>query len=255
MSENQNLPVIPNDFDDAGTDDRVIQGQLLKCVDGNWSTRDETPLPEVLLALSTAHFLQCWKEQKVVETIRDHPLPSIDDLNAQVPQEEWEEGIDGKPKPPWQHAFIVYLLDPKDASVYTYINSTVGARMAYENLKSRVVMMRKMRGTAVHPVVALGKATFQGKFGPKIRPEFNIVDWRELGGDGAALPSAPVARIEHYAAPETPADIAAKSAFAPKAKPVKFGEVMPGKKVKPPSVSEELNDELPGDLAPKKKTA
>jgi hypothetical protein len=251
MSENQNLPVIPNDFDDAGTDDRVIQGQLLKCVDGNWSTRDETPLPEVLLALSTAHFLQCWKEQKVVETIRDHPLPSIDDLNAQVPQEEWEEGIDGKPRPPWQHAFVVYLLDPKDASVYTYINSTVGARMAYENLKSRVVMMRKMRGTAVHPVVALGKATFQGKFGPKIRPEFVIVDWRELGGDGAPLPAPATPQLPAPAAVQK--EKAEKSAFAPK--PVKFGEVMPGKPVKPPSVSEELNDELPGDLAPKKKTA
>jgi hypothetical protein len=259
MTTFENIPVNQSDgFDDTGNDGRVIQGKKLKCIDGNWSTADNTPLPNVLLALSAAHHLQCWKENAVVDTIREHPLPDPKDLNAQIPREEWDTGLDGNPRPPWQHAFIVYLLDPTDATVYTYINSTVGASMAYENLKSRVVMMRKMRGVSVYPIVTLGKATFPSKVGLKLRPEFVIVDWRELGGAGAALPApatpqlpAPVAAQTE---PETVREIAEKSAFAPKAmpdKPVKFGETMPGKKVKPVTLSEELNDELP-DFAAKK---
>jgi hypothetical protein len=236
MTENPKLPAIQSDgFDDAGNEERVIRGTLLKCVDGAWSTRDDTPLPKALMAVGTDNFLQKWQEQKPVETIIDKPLPNVDALNGAIPESEWEEGIDGKPRPPWQHQYAVYLVNPADGSVYTFCNSTVGAAMAYRNLKERVGMMRKMQGVSVYPVVQLGKATFQGKFGPKITPEFNIVDWRELGGDGAALPSAPVAQIEHKPT-ETPKE------------PVQYG-----KPVKPPSLSEELNDDLPEGL--KKKTA
>jgi hypothetical protein len=76
MSANDNLPVIQDDgFEDAGTDDRVIQGQLLRFVDGIWSTRNDTPLPKMLMAIGCDNFLQHWKEQKPIETIREKPLP------------------------------------------------------------------------------------------------------------------------------------------------------------------------------------
>ena len=63
------------------------------------------------------------------------PLPDIDELNAKIPEEEWETGLDGKPRPPWQKQYIVYLVDPTDAGIYTYINGTFGARIAFDRLK------------------------------------------------------------------------------------------------------------------------
>jgi hypothetical protein len=252
MSENQNLPVIPNDFDDTGTEDRVIKGVLLRCIDGVWTTKNETPLPTSLMAIGCADFLQLWKEQKPVETIREKPLPRLDDLNGTIPVGEWELGKhDGKPKPPWQHQYAVYLVDRNDGSTYTSCNSTAGQAIAYRELKDRINMMRKLRGANVLPIVTLDKATFAGKFGPKIRPDFKVLSWIDPSGNAASLPATSAPQIEHK--PQTVREIAENSAFAPKTmpgKPVKFGE-----SVKPPSVSEELDDELPGDLAPKKKTA
>jgi hypothetical protein len=185
----------------------------------------------------------------------------VDDLNATIPVSEWEEGIDGKPRAPWQHQWAVYLIDPEDGSTYTSCNSTWGQQSAYHELGNRIKVMRKLRGANVFPIVALGKATFPGKFGPKLRPEFAVLAWRQLGGDGGAsqLPSAPIPQLEHQPTePETGKEKAAKSAFAPKdmpgkkVKPVTYGEAMPGKPVKPVTVSEEIDDGLPDDLSAKK---
>jgi hypothetical protein len=81
------------------------------------------------------------------------------------------------------------LLNPKDASVYTFINSTLGARIAVERLKDRVRMMRVLRGEKVCPIVELGAKPFPTRHGLKIRPDFIIHDWCNLCGPKAA--SAP----------------------------------------------------------------
>ena len=57
-----------------------------------------------------------------------NPLPDIDELNAKIPQDQWDLGINGKPRPPWVHSYAAYLLDPIDASIATYINSSGGAQ-------------------------------------------------------------------------------------------------------------------------------
>ncbi len=171
--------------DDSG--DRIIKGTILRCVDGQWSCNDESDPPEKLIALSTALALQHWEDGNPVETIvrtPDKPLPDLDTLNAQIPQEQWEAGIDGKPRPPWVRQHVVYLLDPTDGSLFTYINSTVGAAIAVKNLKERVKMMQALRGLGVVPVVTLGTRPMTTKFGRKIRPEFTVEKWVQLGGNG-----------------------------------------------------------------------
>src|SRR4029077_10329421 len=95
----QHLPVVPDDgFDDASSDDRLIQGTVVRCVDGVWSTGDGTKLtPDMQwIALGTAEAIQRWKNNKPVETIKktpDHPLPDVEELNAKIPQSEWEMGL------------------------------------------------------------------------------------------------------------------------------------------------------------------
>ena len=60
--------------------------------------------------------------------------------------------MDGKPKGPWVLSHIVYLLNSVDASIFTFINSTIGAAIAVDRLKDRVKWMRQLRGEAVVPV-------------------------------------------------------------------------------------------------------
>ena len=191
-TRNENLPTI--------SEDRIIQGEILRCVDGHWSLRDGTVVaPDtLLLAIATNEALQHWRDQY---GRRRHPqaagraLPDVDELNAQIPRSEWEEGLDGQPRPPWQHVYIAYLVNTDDASLYTFINSTVGARIAVERLQDKVRWMRTLRGAQVAPVVRLDAKPMKTGFGQKMRPEFTIVEWREIGG-GGGLQNEPARQIE-----------------------------------------------------------
>ena len=102
-----NLPTID-------TSERLIHGSLLKCVDGRWSTQDDPDMTGTqLLALTTAKAIQRWQLKEPVDTVVDTGtgLPDIDELNATIPRTEWELGLDGQPRPPWQRQYVVYLLD------------------------------------------------------------------------------------------------------------------------------------------------
>jgi hypothetical protein len=204
-----NLPTID-------TTERLIHGSLLKCVDGRWSTQDADMTGHQLLALTTAKAIQRGRLQEPVETVVDTGagLPDIDELNASIPQAEWEPGLDGQPRPPWQKPFVVYMLDVADASIFTFANGTIGARIAWERLVDRVNWMRALRGTAVFPLIKLDSRPMKTKFGTKLRPEFAITDWRDLGGAGnPAIEGTPPRAI--------------------------------GKAVKVPTAAEELNEDIP----------
>jgi hypothetical protein len=189
------LPAVSADYDDGwndvDTDDRVIRGALVKCVDGHWSTKDGTAPPKQLLALATATVMQLWQDKMPVETIvkrPGQPWMDIDELNAKVPKENWEIGLDGEPRPPWQKQFIVYLLDPNSAAKFTFANGTIGARIAVTNLKDQVKWMRAMRGDHVVPLVELTNKPMKTKHGQKLRPDFKVIEWRDLGGTQIAPP-------------------------------------------------------------------
>jgi hypothetical protein len=224
--EAKNVPAVIGDdgFADTDANDRLIQGTIIRCVDGHWSSKDGTTFPPNtrLIALSTTEALQLWRNQKPVETIRKEPgtpLPNVNDLNDAIPEKEWEIELDKKPRAPWVKQYLVYLLDPKDASIYTFINSTTGAKIAVERLKDKVKWMRALRGNRVLPLVKLDTKPMPTNFGMKQRPEFTVCEWRDLGGGvvGGDLPPAkPTPAIEHI-----------------------------GKPVKPVTTAEELNDSLP----------
>jgi hypothetical protein len=193
-------------FDDVDQNDRLIQGTILRCVDGVWSAKDGTELPpdKCYVALSTALALQRWENGLPAETIikrPGEPLPDVDELNKKIPQKKWEKGDDGKARPPWQKQYVVYLLDPATAAVFTFINSTKGAEIAVERLKHRVKLMRALRGDRVVPVVELDSKPMSTQFGVKQRPEFTILDWRELGG-ASAVPA-----IEQIGEPVKPVSL------------------------------------------------
>ena len=73
---------------------------------------------------------------------------------------------------------------------YTYVSSTVGGRIAIDQLDEAVETKRLLAGAQVMPRVRLTERPMKTKYGLKSRPHFEIVAWWRPG-DGGALPPAP----------------------------------------------------------------
>jgi hypothetical protein len=225
----------------------VIQGVLLKCVDGRWEDRDGITPPDPLLIVGIGRCLQCWRDEQPIDTIPerpDAPLPDVDELNSQIPQSEWEPGLDGKPRPPWQKQYVVYLINPDTGDLWTFINSTTGARIAYEKLRDKFRWMRALRGHNVVPVVELDSRPMKTKYGTKMRPEFTVIEWRELSSDIGTVPQIEQ-KVEQAVEPQLEEEPEHKP--EQKAKPVpvlKTKMAAVGKKIEEPTLAEEMKDEI-----------
>jgi hypothetical protein len=198
---------------------RLIKGERLKFVDGRWSDSADSPVAGEMLVLRRIRAVQCWHEQKIADCIAqkdNEALPDVDELNAKIPESKWEQGLDGKPRGPWQNVWGFYLCNPQDGSIFTFLNGTIGSRIAYDKLNDRIEMMRMLRGANVAPVVKLDSRPMKTKYGNKLRPEFTIISW--MGPSGDTTPA-----LEHKAT-NTPAAL---------------------KPMPEPTASEELNDEVP----------
>jgi hypothetical protein len=195
--------------------------------------------------------LQCWQDQKPVDSILEQPgkpLPDADTLNSQIPQNEWElDPNNGQPKPPWVLQHICYLIDPHSGETYTFINSTKGAQIAIERLGDKFQWMRALRGNVV-PIIKLDSRPMQTRFGQKIRPEFTVIEWRELGqnGDGI-LEQKAVPQIEQ-AKPGPAEQLDRFATTKTDAKPATKKKPTIGKPVRPPTIQDELGDDLPNFL-------
>jgi len=216
---------------------RLMQGVKAKCVDGRWSDGDGLPMPPVVLVAGMHRVAQCWKDGQVLDEYweDDGPLPDIDDLNSQIPQTEWELGLNNKPRPPWSLFFVVYLVNPETADTYTFVNNSVGAKIAFERLETKFGMMRRLRGHAVCPLVRLENRPMKiASLGiTKLRPEFTAFDWRDLGNGGDAQTAQLPPPTDN-----NPDGAAAKP-------PAEKKKATVGKPVKPVTQQEELDDECP----------
>jgi hypothetical protein len=209
---------------DSGSN-RLLQGSRLPCVDGVWRfAKDDTLVPKDkrFFVLGTAEAQQLWQDGYLgAERIKNPGvefLETIDELNAEIPQDQWEQGLNG-PRPPWSHVFAVYLLDLDDGSIYTALNSTTGMAAAYRALKEQVRWKRAICGQAVNPIVTLGNQLHSKKW-KKLRPSFDPVEWRNL---------AP-AQNPALSAPQT--------------------DGLPGVEAVEPSLSEQMGDEVPWNDSP-----
>jgi hypothetical protein len=226
-------PPIPADdgFGDSDDNDRLLQGTRAICVDGKWTKPDgaEIPTAKQFLVLSTAEGLQHWEDGQLVEEIikrANKPLADVGELNGEIPEDTWEDGING-PRPPWAHVYAAYLLDPTDGSILTFMNSTQGAMVAIRDLRNRVKWMRALRGEKVWPFVTLGRRLVSRKY-QKYGPDFVIVDWRNL----SPLPAATAARqLENHV------------------KQAELNDAVEdvGRHVDKPIMAEILDDEIPED--------
>jgi hypothetical protein len=222
------LPVLLNDDDDGEYSERLIQGGRATWTDvKSWLLAGVPPGEKDRFLIAgipaTGYALQRWVDG-LPEVIQKEPgkrLPDPDDLNAEIPREQWPLGKfnGGLPEPPWKRIAFAYLLRTHDAARFTHINSTWGTQVCVRSIRERIQDMSALRGALVYPIVRLTSAPLPlKKFPGRLRPEFEVIEWRSLGG-------------------EQPAQIE-----APKLAPTL------GEPVKEPTTEELLNDSIP-DLA------
>jgi hypothetical protein len=170
--------------------DRVIRGTLAQwTAPKGWFDRDGMPVPETMLVIGYTIVLQHWKNNKV-EYKTEQPLPDPAALNDAIPPADWEIGRDGKPRKPWEHAYVVYMVDLKTGALYTYKNTTYGAMLAYTALEEQIAVYRMLCGEHVFPIVHLEKRYWKSAtYGLVPRAHFQIVEWRKPGGAMVESPS------------------------------------------------------------------
>src|SRR5262245_36898543 len=121
---------------DGGLRQRLLRGTLLRWnkVDGYLDRDGVQPVEGPYLLLGMNNGYQRWKDQTLVDEIIDKPLPDLEQLNAAIPQSEWEPNLDGHLRPPYSHHYAIYLLNPNDGQLFTLMNRTVGMKMLFESL-------------------------------------------------------------------------------------------------------------------------
>jgi hypothetical protein len=216
------VPVIFDDYDDDDDySDRLLKGGRAKWVDKVWTLNGVPPREEDrFLGTGTGFALQRWIDG-LPEVILKEPgksLPEPDVLNAAIPEEQWPIGkFSGEPEGPWKIVAFAYLLRLHDAAGFTHINSTWGTRICVRSIRDRMRNMSRLRGASVYPIVRLTSAPMSSKkFPGRFRPEFEIVEWRQIGP----------AQIEPLKQSPTPSE-------------------QIGKPVEPVTLKEELSDEVP----------
>jgi hypothetical protein len=249
-------PEADDGFHGSLTAGRLLKGTFIKWTDADhWKDRDGLTPPSPLLVVAVDEALQKWKDKKP-EVIRDKPLPNCKALNDAIPLSEWERGIDGKPREPWTHIVVVYLVDLSTGGFFTYASATLGGHIAFDALKEAVITMRALRGAKVMPVVNLDERPFKTSFGQRRRPHFAVVSWKTPGGEAKAVPAKPTPELTGPAAAAAPASApvstaansAAAQPYQAKPKPaVNLGnETLAAMgDVKAVTASEVLDDELP----------
>jgi hypothetical protein len=125
-----------------GRKDSVLRGgSLLKWTEElGFHDRDENPIPYGIQMIALDHdvVLQRWQDGFAVTKFRDPAtgkLPDENELNAAIPQTEWEiNKFTDKPEPPWQRYVAIYLVDPRDGKkLGVYPDSIVLRKMACQD--------------------------------------------------------------------------------------------------------------------------
>jgi hypothetical protein len=211
-----------------------------------------------MLVIDHEIVLRRWQNKRP-EYISEYPLPNVDDLNAAIPIEQWELGLDGKPSKPWKITYVIYLVDVfKTGALYMYAHDTYGAMQCYHMLEERIAVMRMLRGEHVYPIVRLEKRQWKSAtYGMQMRPHLEPTgDWRspgtmqsvqrapapQISGPSTPTPTTPATSTTPSSTPSTPSTPPpAAAASAPPSSTI-LDHMKP---VKPVTVGELIADEIP----------
>jgi hypothetical protein len=124
--------------------------------------------------------------------------PERDELDDKDPA-TWEIGKDGKPKDPWCFQHLLPFEHLESGEVVIFTTTSVGGKIATEELVRDYARRLKRKGTRALPIVKLASKDMPTKlYGDVPRPHFEIVGWEDTGDAPTAAvnprgPSAPAA--------------------------------------------------------------
>jgi hypothetical protein len=209
--------------------------------DHGWRDRDGVPPTGVKVAIKIGECAIGWIDERQ-QVITQKPV-DVDALNAAVPAETWRTNkFTGNKEPPYKAGIYVLLVDPETGATHRYVHHTVGARIAYEDLKEATAVMRRLRGENVYPAVTLDERPMKKKgdiWGK--RPAFTIVAWKSPGGErGQPLPAPDTPRL---AAPAAVAETNAATQTPQPASPLRESRPhpIPAPAIKPPSAKRPIS--------------
>jgi hypothetical protein len=188
------------DYEDLteGADERpsgsLIVGEKIK-FDATqvWVDREGNKLPKLVLVLmKVLRVVQKWApDSNPIEgharILEPHEKwPDIVALNAECPKSEWREGPDGKMHGPYAGQRLVYFVDMKDMSRYTWPSpkDTAGSRICINDIRDRILLTRRFRGDDAYPVVELSDVFMPTRFGGRQRPHLEVLRWITFGPAG-----------------------------------------------------------------------
>jgi hypothetical protein len=160
---------------------------------GNWTQNGAPAHPGPYLPINYRYVLKRWVNKRATVN-DDEPLPNPDDLNAQIPKEEWEDGYNsGEKRPPWGYVKELVLMNLGTGAQVLFSGSNIRNRIAVTQLIDQITGKNFVFGRTASPVVELASAPFPTQRGMQRRGDFKVLDrWMDLGG-GQVLPgpSAP----------------------------------------------------------------
>jgi hypothetical protein len=222
---------------------RSMQGESkLKFVDPNWSVDDIPCNGRELICYDKTYSVIRWKDdrsgpEQVIPVARDAKPPNLKEMNAKIPQEEWNIGLNNLPEPPYQLQRCLEFLDPVSMERLSWPHNVtvVASSRAAEELEGRIKITRCLRGEDVFPLVRLEHRHMPTQYNPRgrQRPYLAIIKWVRLGKQGIEYVdiNAPVqAQLERLTSAE-PAKSTQQS-------------VLPMQSVPEVSLSEEMEDEV-----------
>jgi hypothetical protein len=214
---------ISDGFDDtADSTASPLRGVAVRFKDGSYYEYSE-PFPtydRTYVVIDTCDGWQKLSEGCAPEYLMRQP-GQMRPPRPHVDEKDWPLDFNGKPSHPWKLTRYLYLLDTKSGEISTFWTNTIGGKVAFDALSQQVKAMRGAQPNAV-PVVVLESALMPTQFGSKKpRPHFRIAGYKLRAHIGS----------QNLLTDETDAPLV---------------------EVEKPSISEEMNDSLPDDLAPPK---
>jgi hypothetical protein len=194
---NEQSIVLADDHHDGFSDPNfrgscsIVKGTKIKFTnDFRWlAGGDEINPAREFLVFEVQRVIQKWPPSGAsdlrgpIETriLKSDERPNVEELNDATPRSEWRDKF-GKLEGPWEFSYVLYLLEPKTMSAFTYLTGmTVGGCQAVDELKDATVRARLLQGASYFPLVTLSKIHMPTAFGGRDRPMFIVRTFVALG--------------------------------------------------------------------------
>ena len=230
MNTNANALTVVDGFDDAGDNTASpVRGRLFNFKEGSFNAGSElfTTYGEEFTAYDTAigwQKLTKGAPPEYLMRLPGQPLPPQPHVDAK----DWPKNFNGVHEHPFRLTRFMYFINNKTGEVSTFSASTVGGKIAFDQLAQQGRSARSAHPDAV-PVVALESALMPTQYGSKKpRPHFRIIGYRlrsQIGSQNLLT------------------DIGGQKLLTDEPS------------IKSPPIAEEMNDELPSFEEPPKKVA